>query len=226
MKPRHAWALAMVLAVFATSGYTQNETKGAQQPRYSGFLQDYSKLKAAPDREGVMLYVNPAIKSHAYTKVMFQPVEVYVSPSAEYKGIQPDAMKRMTDAFLDSFKRALTPGYEIVTAPGPGVLEVRTAITGVQPVKPGLTPVDFLPVKAVFNAGRAAAGKSPNVAELTAEMEVLDSDKNRVAAVVANRKGDKTLQQGEQITWAHLQAISDYWAKTFRQRLDELRKAG
>jgi hypothetical protein len=172
-----------------------------------------------------MLYVNPAIKSRAYTKVMFQPVEVYVSPSAEYKGIQPDAMKRMTDAFLDSFKRALTPGYEIVTAPGPGVLEVRTAITGVQPVKPGLTPVDFLPVKAVFNAGRAAAGKSPNVAELTAEMEVLDSDKNRLAAVVANRKGDKTLQQGEQITWAHLQAISDYWAKTFRQRLDELRTA-
>ena len=105
--------------------------------------------------------------------------------------------KRMTDAFLDSFKRALTPGYEIVTAPGPGVLEVRTAITGVQPVKPGLTPVDFLPVKAVFNAGRAAAGKSPNVAELTAEMEVLDSDKNRVAAVVANRKGDKTLRAGQ-----------------------------
>jgi hypothetical protein len=226
MRPRHAWALALALAVFATPGYTQNETKGAQQARYSGFLQDYSKLKAAPDREGVMLYVNPAIKSHAYTKVMFQPVEVYVSPSAEYKGIQPDAMKRMTDAFLDSFKRALTPGYQVVTAPGPGVLEVRTAITGVQPVKPGMTPVDFLPIKAVFNAGRAAAGKSPDVAELTAEMEVLDSDKNRLAAVVANRKGDKTLQQGEQITWVHLQAISDYWAKTFRQRLDELRKAG
>jgi hypothetical protein len=226
MKPRHAWALAMALAVFATTGYTQNETKGAQQPRYSGFLQDYSKLKAVPDREGVMLYVNPALKSKASTKIMFQPVEVYVSPSAEYKGIQPDAMKRMTDSFLESFKRALTPGYEIVTAPGPGVLEVRTAITGVQPVKPGMTPVDFLPIKAVFNAGRAAAGKSPNVAELTAEMEVLDSDKNRLAAVVANRKGDKTLQQGEQITWAHLQAISDYWAKTFRQRLDALRAAG
>jgi hypothetical protein len=225
MKPKHAWAVALTFAVIAPPAFTQTDTNAPARPQYSGFLQDYSKLKAVPDRQGVMLYVNPAIKSRAYTKVMFQPVEVYVSPSAEYKGIQPDAMKRMTDAFLDSFKRALTPGYEIVTAPGPGVLEVRTAITGVQPVKPGLTPVDFLPVKAVFNAGRAAAGKSPNVAELTAEMEVLDSDKNRLAAVVANRKGDKTLQQGEQITWAHLQAISDYWAKTFRQRLDELRTA-
>jgi hypothetical protein len=224
MKPRHAWAIAIAFAVIATPVYTQNDTKAAPRQN-SGFLQDYSKLKAAPDKEGVMLYVNPAIKSRGYTKVVFQPVEVYVSPSAEYKGVQPDALKRMTDDFLASFKRALTPGYEIVTAPGPGVLEVRTAITGVQPVKPGVTPVDFLPIKAVFNAGRAAAGKSPNVAELTAEMEILDSDKNRLAAVVANRKGDKTLQQGEQITWAHLQAISEYWAKTFRQRLDELRTA-
>ena len=216
---------AFALTVATTAAFSQTDTKAAQHPRYSGFLQDYSKLKAASDREGVMLYVNPAMKSRAFTKIMFHPVEVYVTPSAEYKGVQPDALKRMTDEFLASFKRALTPGYEIVNAPGPGVLEVRTAITGVQPVKPGLTPIDFLPIKAVFNAGRAAAGKSPNVAELTAEMELLDSDKNRLAAVVANRKGDKTLYQGEQITWAHLQAISEYWAKTFRQRLDELRTA-
>jgi hypothetical protein len=225
MKSKHAWAVAMVLAMAATPAYTQTDTKAPPGPQYSGFLQDYAKLKAAPDREGVMLYVNPSMKSRAHTRIMFHPVEVYVSPSAEYKGIQPDALKRMTDEFLASFKRALTPGYEIVTAPGPGVLEVRTAITGLQTVKPGMTPIDFLPIKAVFNAGRAAAGKSPNVAELTAEMEVLDGDKNRLAAVVANRKGDKTLQQGEQITWAHLQAISEYWAKTFRQRLDELRAA-
>jgi hypothetical protein len=67
--------------------------------------------------------------------------------------------------------------------------------------------------------------RSPEVVELSAEMELLDSKGNRLAAAVANRKGDKNLQQGEQITWAHLQAISDYWAKNFRQRLDEL-KAG
>lgn len=225
-----ATALAVMFAVSAAHAQTQSQTQSAAQkgsrPAHSGFLGDYSKLKAAPDREGVLLYVNRPAKPGTYSKIMFRPMEVYVSPSAEYKGVQPDALKRMTDEFLVAFKRALTPGYEIVTAPGPDVLEIRCAITGVQPVKTDLSPVDFLPIKAVFNAGRAAAGKSPRVLELTAEMEVLDHTKTRLAAVVANRKGDKTLEQGENITWAHLQAISEYWAKNFRQRLDEVRGGG
>ena len=220
-----AAVMAVVLAFGVGSALAQSDKQGTQKPQYSGFLGDYSKLKPATDREGVMLYVNKSAKYRDYTKVMFQPVEVYITPGPDYKGVQPDVLKRMSDEFIAAFKRALSPGYEVVNAPGPGVLIVRTAITGVQPVSPGLTPIDFLPVKMVFNAGRAAAGKAPQVIELTAEMEVLDSDKNRLAAAVANRKGDKTLQQGEQITWQHLQAISDYWAKSFRQRLDELRSA-
>ena len=38
-----------------------------------------------------------------------------------------------------------------------------------------------------------------------------------------NRKGDKSLNQGESVTWKHLDAITAYWAKSFRERLDELR---
>jgi len=54
-------------------------------------------------------------------------------------------------------------------------------------------------------------------------VELRDSSNERLAAVVANRKGDKNLQQGEQITWAHLQEISDYWSRNFRHRLDAAR---
>jgi hypothetical protein len=217
--PTGSILFAFAFAVAVTPTLAQAAQDG---PARSGFLGDYSQLKPAADREGVLLYVNPAAKSRTFSKVMFRPVEVYVSESAEYKGIQPDTLKRMTDDFLSSFTKALTPGYEIVTTPGPDVLEIRSAITGVAPAKPGMHPTDILPIKMVFNLGRAAAGQAPQVVELTAEMELLDAEKNRVAAVVANRKGDKTLQQGEQITWAHLQAISDYWGKHFRQRLDEL----
>jgi Protein of unknown function (DUF3313) len=224
-----AAAVALTVALSAAQAQSQSQTSPQakqSRPTHSGFLGDYSMLKAAPDREGVLLYVNPSARSAHYSKILFRPMEVYVSPSADYKGVQPDVLKRMTDQFQASLQRALTPGYEIVTVPGTDVLEVRFAITGVQPVKPDLSPVDFLPIKAVFNIGRAAAGKSPEVAELTAEMEVLDSKNTRLAAAVANRKGDKTLQQGELITWAHLQAISDYWAQNFRQRLDQMRPSG
>lgn len=214
------------LLVAAAPAFAQGTNDAAAKgPLRSGFLKDYSQLKAVPEREGVISYVDRSAKLRDFKKIYFRPAEVYVSPSATYKGVQPDALKRMTDTFIASFTKALAPAYEVVNAPGPDVLEVRTAISGIQPVAAPMTPLDILPAKVVFNLGRAAAGKAPQVVEMQAEMEVLDPSGKRVAAAVANRKGDKSLTQGDRITWEHLQAISDYWGKSFRQRLDEVRAA-
>jgi hypothetical protein len=217
-------ALALTLGIVPAFAQEQNQNqKQNQQPVNSGFLSDYSKLKPAKDREGVRSWVSPSGQNRGSNKIMLRPLEVVVAPGAEYKGIQPDALKRMTDEFAGAFKRALSPAYQVVTEPGPDVLQVRLAITGVQPASPSMNPTDLLPIKAVFNLGRAAAGKAPQVAEMTAEMELLDGNGTPVAAAVATRKGDKTLQQGEGITWKNLEAIAAYWAKSFRERLDEAR---
>jgi hypothetical protein len=154
---------------------------------------------------------------------MFEPVQVYLTPNPDYKGVQPDALKRMTDGFLDSFRGALTPSYQLVHEAGPDVLRVRTAITGVQMTNPALGVTDFIPVKALFNLGRKATGEAPMVVEMSAEMEVLDADGNTLILAAASRKGEKTLKQDDKITWDEMSAITDYWAKGFRSRLDQLR---
>jgi len=217
-------AMKMVLLALAlTAGVSSAQDPAAPKPQYSGFLADYSKLQPAPDREGTQLFLDRSRDYKGYTKVLFDPVEVYLTPNPEYKGLQPDALKRMTDVFLNAFKKALGSDYQVVDALGPGVLRVRAAITGVQAVKPPLGATDFIPVKAIFNLGRAAAGASPQVAEMTAEFEVLDEKGVRVAAAVATRKGDKTLPQRDQVTWKDLEPITNYWATGFKQRLDEVR---
>ncbi len=214
---------AVLLSLVLAAGAASAQDKAASTPRFSGFLSDYSMLKPANDREGVLLFVNKSDEYRPYTKVLFDPLEIYLAPNPDYKGVQPDALKRMADSFHASFKRALEPQYQVVNAPGPGVFRIRGAITGVQPVKPPLNPTDFIPIKALFNVARSSAGAAPMVAEMTAELEVLDANGKRVIAGVATRKGDKTLQQGSQVTWKELEAITDYWAKGLRQRLDEVR---
>jgi hypothetical protein len=212
------YPVLLALALGIAPAFAQPE-----QPMNSGFLADYSKLQPAGDREGVRSWVNRSADYRSYGKIMLHPTVVVITPGPDYKGVQPDALKRMTDDFSAAFRDALSPAYQFVNEPGPDVLQLRLAITGVQPVAPGLHPTDLLPIKAVFNIGRAAAGKSPQVAEMSAEMEVLDGTGAPVAAAVATRKGDKTLHQGESVTWKHLEAITAYWAKSFRERLDELR---
>lgn len=232
--PRHlrvaaAAALATALALGPgalpargqEAGQSQEEPAEALQP--SGFLKDYGQLKPAGDRKGLLLYLDRSGNYRSCAKVMFDPVEVFPVPNPGYRGVQPDALKRMADSFVMAFKAALEPEYQLVDAPGPDVLRVRAAISGVQMVKPSLKVTDFVPLKAVANLTRKATGNSKVVAEMSAEMEVLDNGGKRVAAAVATRKGDRQLKQGADVTWKDLESIVTYWAKGFRQRLDEVR---
>lgn len=214
---RYLGALLLALTLLTPTAWADDV------PAYSGFLSDYSGLQPAKDREGIWLYLNKTADYSTYTKLMFDPIQVVLTPNPEYSGAQPEVLDRMADSFYQSFLGVLTPDYTMTHHPGPDVLRVRVAITGVQLGRPPLKATDFIPIKAVYNLGRNVTGTAPKVADMTAEIEVLDPDGKRLAAAVATRKGSKTLKQGDQVTWDDLQAITDYWAQGFRQRIDQLR---
>src|SRR3954468_12585049 len=140
-------------------------------PANSGFLPDYSKLAPAADNPNSRRWVSKEFDFKPYSKILLDPVEVFVSPASEYQGASPDTLKRMSDNFTGSFKKALQPGYTLVDKPGPDVLHIRLAITGVNLVKPGLNPTDALPIKFLFKT--ATGGYDAKNAVLTGEMQVL-----------------------------------------------------
>ena len=212
-------ALLVTLALLGACKSTPENTQ-------TGFLGDYSQLQPAPDREGVMLYVDRGFDFRPYTKLMFDPVQVQVTPGPDQAQLPPDVLQRISGQFMQSLQTQLAPGYQIVSQPGPDVLRVRSAITGIEAVKPGAGAIDYLPIKALYNVGREAAGAGPRVAQMKGEVEVLAPNGKRVMAATATRQGDDKLPQGETITWQSLQPITDYWAKNFRTRLDQVRGAG
>jgi hypothetical protein len=200
--------------------------KSAPEQSQAGFLGDYSQLKPAPDREGVMLYVDQGFDFRPYNKLMFDPVQVLVTPTPDQPPVPPEVVQRIGLQFQQSLAQNLAPAYQIVDQPGPDVLRVRAAITGLESAKPPPGAVDFLPVKALFNVSREATVGGPRVAEMKAELEVLAPGNKRVAAATVSRRGDETLPQGGEITWDSLTPITDYWARNFRSRLDQLRGVG
>lgn len=125
---------------------------------FSGFLGDYSQLQPAPDREGVLLFIDRSADYRPYSKVMFDPMQFYVTPNPDYPEVPRDELVRMGESLQRSFQQALVPAYQVVSQPGPDVLRVRTAITGIQPAKPAMGVTDYIPIKAIFNIGREAAG--------------------------------------------------------------------
>lgn len=216
---------AVSAAVIALAGCAGGSMQGGSSAGFqkSGFLADYSRLQAVEGLEGTYRYVDRSANLRPYSKVLIEPVQVILAAGADASQVSPDVMKRVSEAARMEFVGALLSGYQVVDKPGPDVIRVRLAITGIQPVKPDLGVTDFIPIKAIFNVARDASGKAPQVAELSAEAEVLDPAGRVVAQAVSTRKADKTLSQGEKITWKDLQSIVAVWGKSLRQNLDMLR---
>jgi hypothetical protein len=207
--------LAGVLAGCAAGGMKKVEK--------AGFLGDYSQLKPGGEDRAALLYIKPGVDLKPYDKIMFERVTVLLSPEADYKVVDPALLKEMTDYYQNALIEAVKDGYQVVDQPGPGVLRVRAAITDIKPSKPvANTMSSIIPVgMAVAAVTKVASDENMGTGEAATEMEVLDSvTGERLAAAVDRRQGGKMAFRGK---WTDTKDAFDFWAKRFRERLDEMR---
>src|SRR4249920_3184307 len=173
----------LLVAVLLASGAS------AQTP--SGFLSDYSRLSPAADLPGTSIWISKDFDFKPYRKIMLDKVEVFVSPTSEYHGVSPDVLKGMADRFTASFKKALQSGYQLVDKPGPDVLRIRPALSGINLVKPSFNVTNVIPVIFVARAV-SGANQTMNVA-LTGELEVRAPDDSVVAQSMSTGTGDASV---------------------------------
>lgn len=231
------WALVLLLSGCAKVAEYQGKTepvapasgKGQMLPgsqiKGSGFLRDYSLLKPIEGQPNRWQWVKPGVDWRPYTKIMLQPMEVWVNPTADYPAIQPQLYRQVENTIRDIVSREFEAGgYRMVTSLGPDVLVFHYAITGVTPVRQGLVPTDVLPVKAAITAVRYASGTEAYYVALSLELEALDgATGERVYETVGARRGYSTKIKGEEITWEDLRDSTSYVARDWRTRLDRAR---
>lgn len=191
----------------------------------SGFLSDYEQLQPMPGYAADRAYLVPdsAARFAQYDAVMVDQPEVFIASDSKYKGIKPDDLKVLADSFRAAVTEELAGAYRIAEAPGPGVLYLRFATTGLQ-LKKKKNLLDFTPVgvvtnvvpgvKQVKNAIRNAAiedlSKRVSLVELTIEAELLDSlSGERLAALieqVGQRKDREAGLEQEETSWEEVDA--------------------
>jgi hypothetical protein len=215
------WSGLFLAAVLLLSGCAASGMKDVKQ---TGFLGDYGQLQPGGDDRAALIYVNPGVDFKPYTKLMFERVSVFLSPTSERREIDPTILKELTDFYQNALLEAVKDGYEVVDQPGPDVLWVRVAITDVVPSNPtSNTLSSIIPIgMVVAGATKAVSDANLGTGEAATEMEVLDSmTKERLAAAVDRRQGGKSAFRGK---WVDTKKAFEFWAKRFRDRLDELRE--
>ena len=61
----------------------------SMQPALAGsvpFIDNMPQLSKDPDRVGAMIWQKPGVDRAAYTRVMIEPVTIFISPDSEYQG--------------------------------------------------------------------------------------------------------------------------------------------
>jgi hypothetical protein len=198
MKMKYRKVEAYSLAFFLTM--TACGSAIAQDLQSSDFLSDYAQLKQSSD--------------------------AYMDYNSKYKGMKPDDMKQLADAFRAAMAESLSTTYMIVDQPGSNVLYVRFAISNVQLKKHKKGLLGYTPVGLVAGAARSAMTsdftKKIDLKGLTMEMEVLDStSETQLAALLETRSGKKD----EPASWEELEALITVYSQRVSCRLDNARRA-
>lgn len=185
---------------------------GPAQAENSGFLGDYSALKEVKDAAGdtVMRYVSPKFKPGMYQAVMIDPTQYYPAP----KPTEQVSSSTLTDisSYLDKGLRdRLGAKVQVVSAPGPGVLRIRPAITAVAPQTVGLKPYQVIPIAFIITSAKGR-GKE---AAIHVEIDAVDSvTGERMGASVRKGIGAKLASDKAPLSLGDVQPLLDKWIDT------------
>jgi len=222
------WRFAL-LSLFATCLFLVALALRAQESRpVSGFLGDYSGLAPDPKNGDLLVYEKDPNVLKKYNKFIFDPVTIYLLPEARDRGIDPDDLERLAQYFHNAVTDELKKSgrYEIVTTPGPDVLELNVAITNVEPnggKKNAALKGGAAAVSAATVPGIGLAVPRLSVGKVSIEGEMLDSTSSERQAAFVTGKGGRRWFSGLSgfKKWADIEAAFRAWAKNFRERLDD-----
>ncbi len=229
-----------------SAGIVASEATTANVARV-GFLTDYSKLQPMPGGGGMLCWRGANVDWKRYDKVLIERIQVYLAPGSAQKPIDPSDLKTLLDYFHNALVKDLQSTAQIVSAPGPGVLRVRIALTSLVPTNTvdslvgTAVPYGFVGEIASGAATGRPVGSTPYLGQTGMEVQFRDGASGAVVAECADteigRKYAADLNQGASkaadawvsgyldsfSSWSYAQDAFNKWAADFAQRFNQLR---
>jgi hypothetical protein len=218
----------LLMGLTTTRAQDLSKKQGQILSRQSGFLTDYARLQPDPKNPDLLIYWKNKDLLKTANKFIVDQVIVYLLPQADQRGIDPADLDKLAQTFTQAIKDELTGSghYEVVTEPGPGVLELQVALTNVEPtagkknaaIKGAATAASI-----AVAPGASLAVPRLSVGKVAIEGQALDSASGQIEVEFMTSKAGRRYFSGlkQYQTWGDINAAFKSWAKNFRQRLDK-----
>jgi hypothetical protein len=185
----------------------------------AGFIENMPELKQDPDRAGASIWQKEGVDRSVYKKVMFAPVELFISPDSKYKGLDPDELKALTDGFIKTLTDTLAPEIQVVSEAGPDVLFVRVAMTNVKLANKKRGLLGYTPIGFVTTSVMNAAGARISLKDAELEFETLDSVSGERVGVLVDKM--PTTEEEDKLSWDSISKSMEFYAQRFKARMQQ-----
>ncbi|MBK8674913.1 MAG: DUF3313 domain-containing protein [Cellvibrionales bacterium] len=189
--------------------------KKAFNSQFSGWLVDYTDMKENKTASGgtSLLWVSPDLKKGKYTAIMIDPIGLYPRPPLLAKV----SKGRMLEALTYIKTRAtnqIGSTLKIVDKPGPGVLRLDAAITGVKTSaeKNSRNDAKNIPVAMIFADMSPAASQPEQSLVVYLEARLRDSQTNKIL-VKSIRAGTGSAAGKDKVLVDHMKPVLNSWVQ-------------
>jgi hypothetical protein len=187
---------------------------GSTTHKNAGFLADYSQLSQMDKKDGkAKLYASPTISIDSYDKIMIEPMVFFIHPDVKGTDLDSKDITKLTTHFDSLVRDTLAHYYQVVDEPGPGVMQLKTALTDINTASPITNIATSIVIKAGVDMGGASI-----------EGELLDSQTGElIASFVDSRKGRAFLNTKNYRSAGDAKKALEYWVKNTSEYLDAIR---
>jgi len=212
--------LMLLVSCASTGKRKTGEATHAEARFLEGY---YEKLGPGPKDGAKLRWLKPGVDFSKYEKLMIDSVVFFLANESEYKGIDGNEMKELTDAFNLELANALKDKYPMVSEPGPDVLRIRVAITNVKLSKPVLSGVTtIIPIGlGVSLIKKGTTGAWTGSGEIGAELLAIDTITNEVIAAAQDERSAGFTERFSKLGSA--KDAFKFWAARVRTFLDDVR---
>lgn len=194
----------------------------ASLPSQSGFLNGhYKDMQPGPEGGANNRWLKPGVDFGKYNKVMLDSVVFYFAEDSEYKGIDPVQLKELSDACNLAIVNALKDKYPLVSEPGPDVVRLKIALTGIKQSRPVLSGVSsIVPIGlGISIIKKGATGAWTGSGATSAELMMIDAVSN---TVIGAAQDEQTAGFTERFTsYGSAEEAFNFWAGRIRAFMDQ-----
>jgi len=199
-----------------------SDTQHARRAAQSGFLDDYSILRKGEKEEALLIYRNPRADWKKYTKVILEPVTLWVgSKGSQLREVDPKERRRLGNLLWSKLDESLRKDYEMTSLPGLEVMRIHVALTEATESDVTLdTVTTAIPPTIVLTGPKElATGVAGFAGSASGEIKIMDAATGELLAAAVDRRGGTKSLGGVSDSWNDVEQAFRYWAEKIRWRL-------